>query len=75
MPERIVSMHAAHRSGREVIDGFPSRPNLGGEGPAIVLIHGLPRSQSPEQPSGSESCQLNSADPKQWENHDGEQMG
>jgi len=40
MPERIVSMHAAHRSGKEVIDGFLSRPSAGGERPAIVLIHG-----------------------------------
>jgi len=40
MPERIVSMHAAHRSGKEVIDGFLSRPSAGGERPAVVLIHG-----------------------------------
>jgi len=40
MPESIVSMHAAHRSGKEVIDGFLSRPSAGGERPAIVLIHG-----------------------------------
>jgi carboxymethylenebutenolidase len=40
MSERIVSMHAAHRSGKEVIDGFLSRPSAGGERPAIVLIHG-----------------------------------
>jgi carboxymethylenebutenolidase len=40
MGERIVSMHAAHRSGKEVIDGFLSRPSAGGERPAIVLIHG-----------------------------------
>jgi len=31
MAERIVSMHAAHRSGKEVIDGFLSRPSGGGE--------------------------------------------
>ena len=31
MAERIVSMHAAHRSGKEVIDGFLSRPTAGGE--------------------------------------------
>jgi carboxymethylenebutenolidase len=40
MGERIVSMHAAHRSGKEVIDGFLSRPIAGGERPAIVLVHG-----------------------------------
>ena len=33
-------MHAAHRSGEEIIDGFLSRPSAGGERPAIVLIHG-----------------------------------
>jgi len=40
MAERIVSMHTAHRSGKEVIDGFLSRPAAGGERPAIVLVHG-----------------------------------
>jgi carboxymethylenebutenolidase len=40
MAERIVSMHAAHRSGKEVVDGFLSRPTAGGERPAIVLVHG-----------------------------------
>ena len=40
MAERIVSMHAAYRSGKEVIDGFLSRPTGGGERPAIVLVHG-----------------------------------
>ncbi len=40
MAERIVSMHAAHRSGREVVDGFFSRPISVGERPAIVLVHG-----------------------------------
>lgn len=40
MAERIVSMHAAHRSGKEVVDGFLSRPTGGGERPAIVLVHG-----------------------------------
>jgi carboxymethylenebutenolidase len=33
-------MHAAHRSGKEVIDGFLSRPIAGDERPAIVLVHG-----------------------------------
>ena len=40
MAERIVSMHAAHRSGKEVVDGFLSRPSAGNERPAIVLVHG-----------------------------------
>lgn len=40
MAERIVSMHAAHRSGKEVIDGFLSRPRIGKQYPAIVLVHG-----------------------------------
>lgn len=40
MAERIVSMHAAHRSGKEVVDGFLSRPTHGGARPAIVLVHG-----------------------------------
>ena len=40
MAERIVSMHAAHRSGKEVVDGFLSRPTGSGERPAIVLVHG-----------------------------------
>ena len=40
MAERIVSMHAAHRSGKEVVDGFLSRPSSGKECPAIVLVHG-----------------------------------
>ena len=33
-------MHAAHRSGKEVVDGFLSRPSAGGERPAIVSVHG-----------------------------------
>ena len=33
-------MHAAYRSGTEVIDGFLSRPSAGGQRPATVLIHG-----------------------------------
>jgi carboxymethylenebutenolidase len=40
MAEKIVSMHAAHRSGKEVVDGFLSRPIASGERPAIVLVHG-----------------------------------
>ena len=40
MAERIVSMHAAYKSGKEVVDGFLSRPTAGDPRPAIVLIHG-----------------------------------
>jgi len=40
MGERIVSMHAAYKSGKEVVDGFLSRPTAGDPRPAIVLIHG-----------------------------------
>lgn len=39
MAERIVSMHAAYRSGKEVVDGFLPRPSAGGAR-AIVLVHG-----------------------------------
>jgi hypothetical protein len=40
MAERIVSMHAAYKSGKEVVDGFLSRPTAGDTRTAIVLIHG-----------------------------------
>jgi carboxymethylenebutenolidase len=40
MGERIVSMHAAYKSGKEVVDGFLSRPTAGDQRAAIVLIHG-----------------------------------
>lgn len=40
MAERIVSMHAAYRSGKEVVDGFLSRPTADGQRGAIVLVHG-----------------------------------
>ena len=40
MAERIVSMHAAYKSGKDIVDGFLSRPNLGEAKGAIVLIHG-----------------------------------
>ncbi len=40
MGERIVSMHAAYKSGKEVVDGFLSRPTAGDPRAAIVLIHG-----------------------------------
>jgi hypothetical protein len=28
MPEKIISMHAAHKSGKEMIDGFLSRRTI-----------------------------------------------
>jgi len=37
MAERIVSMHAAYKSGQEVVDGFLSRPTAGDPRTAIVL--------------------------------------
>lgn len=40
MAERIVSMHAAYKSGKEIVDGFLSRPNVGEARNAVVLIHG-----------------------------------
>jgi len=40
MAERIVSMHAAYKSGQEVVDGFLSRPTAGDPRTAIVLVHG-----------------------------------
>src|SRR3990172_5269291 len=40
MAERIVSMHAAYKSGKEIVDGFLARPNIGAARNAIVLIHG-----------------------------------
>jgi carboxymethylenebutenolidase len=40
MAQRIVSMHAAYKSGRDAVDGFLSRPTSGEARPAIVLIHG-----------------------------------
>lgn len=40
MAEKIVSMHAAYKSGNEIVDGFISRPNDSGPRPTIVLIHG-----------------------------------
>lgn len=40
MAERIVSMHAAYKSGKDVVDGFLSRPTAGDTHTAIVLIHG-----------------------------------
>src|SRR5215467_527170 len=39
MAERIVSMHAAYKSGQEVVDGFLSRPTAGDPRTAIVLVH------------------------------------
>jgi carboxymethylenebutenolidase len=40
MAERIVSMHAAYKSGTDVVDAFLSRPVTGDPRPAIVLVHG-----------------------------------
>jgi carboxymethylenebutenolidase len=40
MTERIVSMHAAYKSGQEVVDGFLSRPTAADPRTAIVLVHG-----------------------------------
>ena len=40
MAERIVSMHAAYKSGKEIVDGFLSRPTERGSRTAIVLVHG-----------------------------------
>jgi len=40
MAEKIVSMHAAYRSGKEVVDGFLSRTTTGDPRAAIVLVHG-----------------------------------
>ena len=40
MGERIVSMHAAYKSGKDVVDGFLSRPTAGDPRAAVVLIHG-----------------------------------
>lgn len=40
MAEKIVSMHAAYKSGKEIVDGFLSRPNISEARNAIVLIHG-----------------------------------
>ncbi len=40
LAEKIVSMHAAYKSGKEIVDGFLSRPNTGAAKGAIVLIHG-----------------------------------
>jgi carboxymethylenebutenolidase len=40
MTERIVSMHAAYKSGQEVVDGFLSRPTTADPRTAIVLVHG-----------------------------------
>lgn len=40
MKNKIVSMHAAYRSGKEKIDGFLARPVSNNPAPALVLIHG-----------------------------------
>jgi len=40
MAHRIVSMHAAYKSGNEIVDGFLSRPLTHKPTPALVLLHG-----------------------------------
>ena len=40
MSQKIVSMHAAYRSGGEKIDGFLARPDAHRPMPALVLVHG-----------------------------------
>ncbi len=40
MTQRTVSMHAAYKSGEEVIDGFLARPLTTRPSPALVLLHG-----------------------------------
>ncbi len=40
MNEKIVSMHAAYKSGAEVVDGFLARPAANSAQPALVLLHG-----------------------------------
>ena len=66
MAERIVSMHAAHRSGKEVVDGFLSRPTGAGERPAIVLVHGYrgldAASAFLNNPSGKNAANRDAAD-------------
>ena len=40
MEQRIVSLHAAYKSGKEVVDGFLARPLTHKPTPALVLLHG-----------------------------------
>ena len=40
MAERTVSMHAAYKSGKEIVDCFLARPNVQEARNAIVMIHG-----------------------------------
>lgn len=40
MNHKIVSMHAAYRSGKEKVDGFLARPISNRPMPALVLVHG-----------------------------------
>jgi carboxymethylenebutenolidase len=42
MEQRIVSLHAAYKSGKEVVDGFLARPLTHKPTPALVLLHGYP---------------------------------
>jgi len=64
-------MHAAHRSGKEVIDGFLSRPTAGRERPAIVLVHGyrgLDDGQRRNAPFCARRLRLSLAGSFFWEN-------
>jgi carboxymethylenebutenolidase len=40
MKQRIVSMHAAYKSGGEIVDGFLARPVANRPTHALVLLHG-----------------------------------
>ena len=40
MDHKIVSMHAAYKSGDELVDGFLARPLTNKPTPALVLLHG-----------------------------------
>lgn len=40
MAQKIVSMHAAYKSGDEIVDGFLARPLSQKPMPALVLLHG-----------------------------------
>jgi carboxymethylenebutenolidase len=40
MNQKIVSMHAAYRSGKERVDGLLARPFVNRSMPALVLLHG-----------------------------------
>lgn len=50
MPQRIVSMHAAYKSGKEVVDGFLSRLLIHKPTPALVLFCGYRTSMTRRGP-------------------------